>query len=107
VRLLIWITIYMPIIVFSAILILSLLACLIHPSALAAIRLLLLTGARKSEILTLKWEQVDLERYALRLPDSKTGAKVIALGGPAAALLARLDRCEGNPYVCWANSAGS
>ncbi len=51
-----------------------------HPSALAAIRLLLLTGARKSEILTLKWEHVDLERYALRLPDSKTGAKVIALG---------------------------
>jgi integrase len=78
-----------------------------HPSALAAIRLLLLTGARKSEILTLKWEEVDLERYALRLPDSKTGAKVIALGGPAAALLARLDRCEGNPYVCWGNSAGS
>src|ERR1700688_1902321 len=54
-----------------------------HPSALAAIRLLLLTGARKSEILTLKWEHVDLERYALRLPDSKTGAKVIALGRAA------------------------
>src|ERR1700692_1832043 len=77
-----------------------------HPSALAAIRLLLLTGARKSEILTLKWEHVDLERYALRLPDSKTGAKVIALGGAAAALLARLDRCAGNPYVCWGNSDG-
>ncbi|HEV3073406.1 MAG TPA: tyrosine-type recombinase/integrase [Thermoanaerobaculia bacterium] len=77
-----------------------------HPSALAAIRLLLLTGARKSEILTLKWEHVDLERYALRLPDSKTGAKVIALGGAAAALLARLDRREGNPYVCWGNSDG-
>jgi integrase len=77
-----------------------------HPSALAAIRLLLLTGARKSEILTLKWEHVDLERYALRLPDSKTGAKVIALGGAAAALLARLDRRDGNPYVCWGNSAG-
>jgi integrase len=77
-----------------------------HPSALAAIRLLLLTGARKSEILTLQWEHVDLERYALRLPDSKTGAKVIALGAAAAALLARLDRCEGNPYVCWGNSPG-
>jgi integrase len=77
-----------------------------HPSALAAIRLLLLTGARKSEILTLKWEHMDLERYALRLPDSKTGAKVIALGAAAAALLARLDRCAGNPYVCWGNSDG-
>jgi integrase len=77
-----------------------------HPSALAAIRLLLLTGARRSEILTLKWEHVDLERYALRLPDSKTGAKVIALGAAAAALLASLDRREGNPYVCWGNSDG-
>ncbi len=77
-----------------------------HPSALAAIRLLLLTGARRSEILTLKWEYVDLPRYALRLPDSKTGAKVIALGAAAAALLARLDRYEDNPYVCWGNTAG-
>jgi integrase len=78
-----------------------------HPSALAAIRLLLLTGARRSEILTLKWEHVDLPRYALRLPDSKTGAKVIALGAAAAALLSRLDRCEDNPYVCWGNTAGA
>ena len=31
-------------------------------------------------------------------------APVIALGAAAAALLARLDRCEGNPYVCWGNS---
>jgi integrase len=77
-----------------------------HPSALAAIRLLLLTGARKSEILTLKWEHVDLERYALRLPDSKPGAKVIALGAAAAALLVSLGRSEGNPYVCWGNSDG-
>ena len=77
-----------------------------HPSALAAIRLLLLTGARKSEILTLKWEHVDLQRYALRLPDSKTGATVIALGAAAAALLASLDRCEDNPYVCWGATAG-
>ncbi len=69
-----------------------------HPSALAAIRLLL-TGGRKSEILTLKWEHVDLARYALRLPDSKTGAKVIALDAAAAALLARLDRQDGDPYV--------
>ncbi len=48
-----------------------------HPSAIATIRLLLLTGCRKNEILTLRWEHVDLDRSCLRLPDSKTGAKVV------------------------------
>ncbi|MDP6390861.1 MAG: site-specific integrase, partial [Alphaproteobacteria bacterium] len=69
------------------------------PSAIAAIRLLVLTGCRKSEILTLQWEHVDFDLGALRLPDSKTGAKVVPLGAPALELLASLPRLEGNPYV--------
>ncbi len=67
--------------------------------AVAAIRLLVLTGARKSEILTLKWEHVDTERGCLRLPDSKTGAKVIPLGAAALEALSKIPRIEGNPYV--------
>jgi integrase len=43
------------------------------PYAVAAIRLLLLTGARLREILHAKWDDVDLERGVLLLPDSKTG----------------------------------
>ena len=43
------------------------------PYAIAAIRLLLLTGARKSEILSLRWDCVDLDNRLLRLPRSKTG----------------------------------
>jgi integrase len=70
-----------------------------NPSAIAAIRLLSLTGARKSEILTLKWEHVDFERACLRLTDSKTGAKVIPVGAPALRILASLPRLEGNPHV--------
>lgn len=70
-----------------------------NPAAIAAIRLLLLTGARKSEILGLKWEWVDFERGCLRLPDSKTGAKAIPLGAPALELLASLARIEGSPFV--------
>lgn len=67
--------------------------------ACAAVRLLVLTGARKSEVLGLRWEWVDVERSCLRLPDSKTGKKVVPLGGPAADLLQSLPRFEGSPWV--------
>lgn len=70
-----------------------------HPSVVLAIRLLALTGARLSEILTLEWRHVDIENAALRLPDSKTGAKVIALGAPALALLAGQKRVS--KFVCY------
>lgn len=67
--------------------------------AIAALRLLVLTGCRKSEILTLQWEHVDFDLGALRLPESKTGAKLVPLGAPALKLLASLPRIKGNPYV--------
>jgi integrase len=78
-----------------------------NPTALSAIRLLVLTGCRKSEILTLKWEHVDFGRSCLRLPDSKTGAKVVPLGAPALALLSELSRTEGNPHVLPGTIAGN
>ena len=64
-----------------------------------AINLIALTGCRKSEILTLCWDWIDPERKCLRLPDSKTGAKVIPLGAPALQILADLPRREGAVYV--------
>lgn len=70
-----------------------------NPYAVAAIRLLMLTGCRKSEILSLRWDWVDFERAMLRLPDSKTGAKTVPLAAPALELLERLPRVEGNPHV--------
>jgi integrase len=71
----------------------------LSPMALAAIRLLIYTGARRGEILSLKWEHVDLELGVLNLPTSKTGFKVIMLNAPATAVLTTLPRVEGNPYV--------
>lgn len=71
----------------------------ISPFAAAAIRLLIFTGARLNEILTLQWAHVDLDAGVLRLPDSKTGEKTIALNAPAIAILGGLDRIEGNSYV--------
>ena len=68
-------------------------------SAIAAIRLLMLTGCRLSEIQKLRWEHVDLETGELRLPDSKTGAKVVHLGEPAIAVLRDIQRQDDNPWV--------
>jgi integrase len=65
---------------------------LIGPHAAAAIRLLILTGARLREILHLRWEYVDIERGLLLLPDSKTGKKDIVLNAPAMDVLATLPR---------------
>jgi len=60
--------------------------------SVAAIRLLILTGCRKGEIATLQWRFIDQERGLLRLPDSKTGAKVVPIGGPAMEILRSLPR---------------
>jgi integrase len=68
-------------------------------SAIAAVRLLILTGCRLSEIMTLQWEHVDIPGKALRLPDSKTGAKVVHLGQPAVEVLEKIERIEKNPWV--------
>ena len=76
-------------------------------SAVAALRLLALTGCRKSEILTLRWENVALEESELRLADSKTGARIVPLPPPAVALLAALPREEGNPWVIRGTKPGA
>ena len=71
----------------------------VNPYAVAAVRMLMLTGCRKAEVLTLRWDHIDWDNGCLRLPDSKTGAKTVALGAPAIELLHGLPRVEGNPYV--------
>jgi integrase len=77
-----------------------------HPSAILALRLLILTGARSGEILGLRWKEVDFERRALHLADSKTGEKTIQLSAPALELLSQARRLKGNPYVCTGARSG-
>lgn len=77
-----------------------------NPYAVAAIRLLILTGCRKSEILSLRWGEVDFTGGFLRLGDSKTGAKEVHLGAPAKSILAGLERQPGNPHVICSEVAG-
>lgn len=69
------------------------------PHAVGLFRLLILTGARLSEIQKLEWRHVDFERGLLLLPDSKTGAKAVVLPAAALLILTELPRIEGNPYV--------
>ena len=67
--------------------------------AVAAIRLLMLTGCRKSEILSLQWKDIDLKAGELGLRESKTGPRAVPLSPPAAQVLAELPRVPGNPWV--------
>ena len=67
--------------------------------AAMAVRLLLLTGCRKSEIVNLHWNHVDLEAGEMRLPDTKTGPRTVQLSPAAVELLGRIPRADGNPHV--------
>ena len=67
--------------------------------AAAAIRLLILTGCRRNEIMGLAWDDLDFEAGEMRLRDSKTGARVVPLPPAAAEVLADLPKTPGNPWV--------
>jgi integrase len=71
----------------------------LSPYATGAIRLLLLTGCRLGEILSLRWVDVDFNRALLTLPDSKTGARPVWLSAPALTVLEELSRIRIGDYV--------
>ncbi|MEM6499965.1 MAG: tyrosine-type recombinase/integrase [Pseudomonadota bacterium] len=70
-----------------------------EPEAVNCIRLLLLTGCRLGEIQTLKWDYVDFDENVLRLPDSKTGAKLVPIGKAAIKVLEAIPKLKDKPYV--------
>lgn len=62
--------------------------------------LYLLTGLRKSELLTLKWSDIDFQRGEIRLEDTKSGRRHYVPASEAAkAKLESMPRLDGNPYV--------
>jgi len=76
----------------------------------AAIRLLVFTGCRVGEILSLQWASVDMRQQRLTITEHKTskyGAKIIPLNPPALELLENLPRQEGNPFVIGGRRPGS
>jgi integrase len=70
-----------------------------EPEAVNCIRLLLLTGCRLSEIQKLKWEHVDLDAGVLRLPDSKTGAKLVVIGKEVVGWFKTIPEVQGTLHV--------
>ncbi len=79
------------------------------PHMVAAVQLLLLTGARVSEILGARWEWIDWESRVIRLPDSKTGAKPVYLSETAIKileLLKGLPQAKESPYIIVGRVAG-
>jgi len=75
--------------------------------AIAAIRLLILTGARKGEILGLCWDWIDWENGRAHLPDSKTGEKVVHLPPAALEELRAIRRLDDNPHVIVGGKPGA
>ena len=67
--------------------------------AIAALRLLMLTGCRLGEILTLRWDDVDRTAGEFRLRDGKTGARMVPLTPAAETVLAGITRLPHNPWV--------
>ena len=78
----------------------------VSASGVTALRLLMLTGCRRNEVLTLRWEDVDLEAGELRLRDAKTGARWVALSPAATRVLAAIPRLPDNPWVIAGSRAG-
>ena len=68
-----------------------------HPHSVAAIRVASLSGLRISEVLAMRWSDIDFESGRVVLPETKTGSRVHDLPGVALAVVQDLPRV--NPFV--------
>ena len=75
--------------------------------AVSTIRLLMLTGCRRNEILTLRWTDVDLDAGEIHLAEAKTGARTVHLSPAAVRVLEALPRKPGNPWVIPGHKPGT
>jgi integrase len=76
-----------------------------NPAALAAVKLLLLTGARKGEIENLQWGEIDIQGRCFRFTNTKTGSSVRPVGSPIFEVLQTLPRAS--DFVLMGRSPGA
>jgi integrase len=70
-----------------------------HPQAVAVIRAAILTGARISELLTLRRQNIRRDEMELHLPDTKTGFSRRPISGAALAVFDGVERMPGVEFV--------
>ena len=78
----------------------------VHAAA-AAIRVLVLTGCRRIEILCLRWDDLNFDTGEMRLPDSKTGVRMVPLTSAAAKVLEGHPRTPDSPWVFLGKKKGT
>ena len=77
------------------------------PQVIAVIRVAILTGARISELLRLRWQHIRREEVELHLPDTKTGFSRRPVSAAALAALDAIERMPGVEFVFRAINAPS
>jgi len=71
-----------------------------NPQLKYIVGLLLLTGARKSELLRAQWKDINLDQKAWFIPDSKTGkSRHVPLSQQAITLIRKLPKWDGVPWL--------
>jgi len=69
----------------------------IEPFSVWGIKLLMLTGLRRDEVLGLKWRMVDWQHSCFHLPDTKSGQRTVIVSGEVIRLLREIHDETGNP----------
>lgn len=77
------------------------------PAAVAAVRLIALTGTRREEACGLRWTEVDEAGHCLRLEQTKTGRSMRPIGEPALAVLCSVTRSSETWVFPNRNDSGS
>lgn len=70
-----------------------------HPTGIAAVRLMLLTGFRRMEVLGMERQWFSPKEHCIRFPDTKSGAQIRVLGEAAMACIEALPGRDGSPFV--------